>query len=36
MGRYTHRVALSNDRLVKMEDGEVIFITVCTCIGTTS
>ncbi len=25
LGRYTHRVALSNDRLVKMEDGEVTF-----------
>ena len=25
LGRYTHRVAISNDRLVKMEDGEVTF-----------
>ena len=25
LGRYTHRVALSNDRLVKMEDGQVTF-----------
>jgi hypothetical protein len=25
LGRYTHRVALSNDRLVKMEDGQVSF-----------
>ena len=25
LGRYTHRVAISNDRLVKMEDGRVTF-----------
>ncbi len=25
LGRYTHRVAISNDRLVKMEDGQVTF-----------
>jgi hypothetical protein len=25
LGRYTHRVALSNDRLVKLEDGKVTF-----------
>jgi hypothetical protein len=25
LGRYTHRVALSNDRLVKLEDNQVIF-----------
>jgi len=25
LGRYTHRVALSNDRLVKIEDGQVTF-----------
>ncbi len=25
LGRYTHRVALSNDRLVKLEDGQVTF-----------
>ena len=25
LGRYTHRVAISNDRIVKVEDGQVIF-----------
>ena len=26
LGRYTHRVAISNDRLVKLEDGKVTFL----------
>jgi hypothetical protein len=26
LGRYTHRVALSNDRIVKVENGEVTWL----------